>query len=205
MSKRSLYIWSIWSTERPSRTALAIASAAGRHAAHARFSCTHCATGTGSSAHGARSSVTNRENSCFSRGVNPWVSMPGSPPPRTRAPPAAPVGRKGRSWMLRARPRRGGLGRAIIGGARRDRRDAELRGDALLERLVVLDVELAAVDEDRGGALQVDVFAELVGLGDGVGHSRCVEVGFPPRDVELEHLGVTLEIRVFEVLLPLEE
>src|SRR5260221_6293993 len=77
-SNLDLYARLIWSSDAPSRTARASHLAAWTQAPHARFSWTHCETGTGTLGHGARNSVTNALQACRSRGVIALVSMPGS-------------------------------------------------------------------------------------------------------------------------------
>src|SRR4051794_29200812 len=60
----------------PSRTPFKTNRAAGIQREQLRFSCTHWETGTGTSEHGARSSLTYVLHSFFSRGVSMLVSTP---------------------------------------------------------------------------------------------------------------------------------
>ena len=148
------------------------------------------------------------ENSCFSRGVNWLVSTPGRSTscsvavdapcdaPRAgrerRRASARTAAREPHRRLLSARLALGGRGAEPArdeGAAERRTRaggDPELGGDALLERLVGLDVELAAVDVDRRRALELEVVLEAVVLGQAVLRGGRVHVGLPLREVELE-------------------
>src|SRR5262249_12044871 len=76
-SKRAWKLFSICSRDMPSRTPFRTYFAAGRQRLQLRFSFTHCAIGTGVSAHGERNSLTYVDHSPFSRGVSALVSTPG--------------------------------------------------------------------------------------------------------------------------------
>ena len=100
-------------------------------------------------------------------------------------------------------------GRRADGARGRPRADArgdpELGVDALLERLVVLHVELAPVHVDRRRALELEVVLELVVLREPVLRGGRLHVRLALGHVELEDLRVPLEVRLLEVVLPLEE